>query len=71
MGFVALMSSTFGRWARVVVGLILAIVALMWGPVLGPIFVSVGILLIALGASDTCLFAPLFGRGLNGNQSRR
>lgn len=71
MGFIAFMSSTFGRWARVIVGLVLAIAALMWGPILGIIFVSVGILLIAVGASDTCLFAPLFGRGLNGNQSRR
>ena len=70
MGFTAFMSSTFGRWARIVVGLVLAIAALTWGPV-GAIFFFIGIFLISAGASDTCLFAPLFGRGLNGNDNRR
>ena len=70
MGFTAFMSSTFGRWARIVVGLVLAIAALTWGPV-GAIFFFVGIILISVGASDTCLFAPLFGQGLNGNENRR
>lgn len=70
MGFVAFMSSTFGRWARIVVGLVLAVAALTWGPI-GGIFFFIGIMLISLGASDTCLFAPLFGRGFNGNESRR
>lgn len=70
MGFTAFMSSTFGRWARIVVGLVLAIAALTWGPV-GAIFFFIGIMLIAVGASDTCLLAPLFGQGLNGNENRR
>lgn len=70
MGFIAFMSSTFGRWLRIAVGLVLAIAALTWGPV-GAIFFFLGLILISVGASDTCLFAPLFGRGLNGNESRR
>jgi uncharacterized membrane protein YgaE (UPF0421/DUF939 family) len=71
MGFVAFMASTFGRWARIVVGLVLAFVALTLVPVAGVIVMSVGLLLIALGASDTCLFAPLVGRSFNGSDSRR
>lgn len=70
MGFTAFMSSTFGRWARIIVGLVLAIAALTWGPI-GAIFMFVGLMLIAAGASDSCYFAPLFGRGLNGNDNRR
>jgi hypothetical protein len=31
----------------------------------------IGLLLIAAGASDTCYFAPLFGRNFNGNDNRR
>lgn len=70
MGFVAFMSSTFGRWARIVVGLVLALAALTWGPI-GAIFFFIGIFLISAGASDTCLFGPLVGRGFNGKDSRR
>jgi general stress protein CsbA len=70
MGFVTLFSSTFGRWLRIVVGLVLVIASLTWGPV-GAIFFFLGLVLISVGASDTCLLAPLFGRGFNGNESRR
>jgi hypothetical protein len=31
----------------------------------------IGLLLIAAGASDTCYFAPLFGRNFSGNDNRR
>lgn len=71
MAFVTFMASTFGRWARIIVGLVLALVALTLVPVAGAIVMFVGILLIALGASDTCLFAPLVGRSFNGSDSRR
>lgn len=71
MGFIAFMSSTFGRWARIVVGLVLAIVALTLVPVAGFLLMFVGIMLIAVGASDTCLLAPLFGRSFEGSDSRR
>jgi hypothetical protein len=71
MGFIAFLSSTFGRWLRIVVGLVLAIVALLLGPVVGFIVFSFSILLIATGASDTTLLAPLVGRGFNGSDSRR
>lgn len=71
MGFIAFMSSTFGRWLRIVVGIVLAFVALGLAPIAGLIVMSLGILLIAVGASDTCLLAPLFGRSFNGSDSRR
>lgn len=71
MGFIAFMSSTFGRWLRIVVGLVLAVVALTLVPVAGFLVLFVGIMLIAVGASDTCLFAPLFGRSFEGSDSRR
>lgn len=70
MGFVTLMSSTFGRWARIVVGLVLVIASLTWG-IVGAIFFFIGLMLIAAGASDTCYFAPLFGRSFNGSDNRR
>ena len=70
MGFIAFMASTFGRWARIIVGLVLVIAALTWGPI-GAIFFFIGLLLIAAGASDTNYFAPLVGRGFNGNDNRR
>lgn len=70
MGFTAFMSSTFGRWARIVVGLVLVIAALTWGPI-GAIFFFIGLMLIAAGASDTCYFGSLLGHGLNGNENRR
>lgn len=70
MGFIALMASTAGRWLRVIVGIVLLVGGFCWGP-WGYIASVLGVLLISVGASDTCLFAPLFGRGLNGNQSRR
>jgi len=70
MGFIAFMSSTFGRWARIIIGLVLAVAALTWGPI-GAIFFFLGIFLISVGASDTCLLAPLASRGMNGNESRR
>lgn len=71
MGFVAFMSSTFGRWLRIVVGIVVAVAALTWVPVAGFLGLFVGIFLIAAGASDTCLFGPLFGRSFEGSESRR
>lgn len=71
MGFIAFMSSTFGRWARIVVGIVLAFVALTLVPVAGVIVMSLGLFLIAVGASDTCILAPLVGRSFNGSDSRR
>jgi hypothetical protein len=71
MGFIAFISSTFGRWLRIVVGVVLLFVALMLVPIAGVIVMSVGIFLIAAGASDTTLLAPLVGRSFNGSDSRR
>jgi hypothetical protein len=70
MGFVAFLSSTFGRWARITVGLVLALAALTWGPI-GAVFFFIGVMLISAGASDTTLLGPLFGRSYNGKDSRR
>ena len=64
------MSSPAGRWTRIVVGLVLLIGGFCWGP-WGFIASVLGVMFIALGASDTCLLAGWFGRGYNGSDNRR
>jgi hypothetical protein len=64
------MSSTAGRWTRILVGLVLLIGGFCWGP-WGFIASVLGVVLIAVGASDTCLIAGWFGRGYNGSDHRR
>lgn len=67
---IALLSSTFGRWLRIVVGLILLIAGFCLGP-WGSIACVVGVVMMAAGASDVCLLAPVFGRPLAGSANRR
>ena len=55
------MSSPAGRWTRIVVGLVLLIGGFCWGP-WGFIASVLGVMFIALGASDTCLLAGWFGQ---------
>lgn len=64
------LASTTGRWIRIVVGIVLLIGGFCWGP-WGFIACVLGVMFIALGASDTCLLAGWFGRGYNGSDIRR
>ncbi|MGO9900040.1 MAG: DUF2892 domain-containing protein [Solirubrobacteraceae bacterium] len=67
--FVELMRSTSGRAARILAGA--AIVAVGLAAVRGPagvVIAIVGLVPIAAGVFNFCLFAPLFGMDLNGRK---
>lgn len=69
--FISFMASTAGRVLRAVVGLVLAYVG--WGTmsgVGGTIVALIGLVMIAAGVFDFCLFAPLFGNPLSGKKIR-
>jgi hypothetical protein len=65
--FIAFMASPTGRIVRVVAGLVL--IALGWlviGGTAGIIVAIIGLVMLAAGTFDFCLFAPLFGLPLSG-----
>jgi hypothetical protein len=65
--FIAFMASTNGRIVRVVAGA--ALVLLGWlviGGTAGIIVAIVGLVPLAAGLFDFCVFAPLFGLPLSG-----
>jgi hypothetical protein len=69
--FVSFMASTAGRILRAVVGAVLLYVGLQMMAGVGGIVVAVlGVVMIAAGVFDFCLFAPLFGNPLNGSKIR-
>ncbi len=69
--FVSFMASTAGRILRAVVGAVLFYVGLQLMAGVGGIVVAVlGVVMIAAGVFDFCLFAPLFGNPLSGKKIR-
>jgi hypothetical protein len=71
MGFAKFMSSRLGRGLRIVVGLALMVIGVFSvGGTGGIILAVVGAVLLAVGALDVCLFAPLFGGPLKGAEAR-
>jgi len=69
--FVSFMASTAGRVLRAVVGLVLVYVGwVTMGGTGGIIVALVGLVMIAAGVFDFCLFAPLFGNPLSGKKIR-
>ena len=70
MQFAKFMSSTTGRLVRVGAGVVLIIA----GAVLGGGWFAlavIGLVPLAAGAGDVCLFAPLFGQPLKGRDLPR
>jgi hypothetical protein len=67
---ISFLASTTGRWIRIIVGVVLLVAGVCLGP-WGFIASVLGVMFIALGASDTCLIAGWFGRGYNGTDLRR
>jgi hypothetical protein len=62
MGFARFMSSTAGRLIRIVAGLALIIVGVVFvGGTLGTILAVVGLVPLLAGIANVCVFAPLFG----------
>lgn len=68
---VAFMASGAGRVARIVAGIVLIAVGLLVVKDTGGIILAVvGVVPLAAGLFDFCLFAPLFGNPLSGKQIR-
>jgi hypothetical protein len=62
MGFARFMSSAAGRLIRIVAGLALIIVGVVFvGGTLGTILAVVGLVPLLAGIANVCVFAPLFG----------
>jgi hypothetical protein len=69
--FVKFMASTTGRIVRIVAGLALIAWGLLGlGGTTGVIVAVVGLVPLAAGLFDFCLFAPLFGNPLSGPKIR-
>lgn len=65
--FVTFMASTTGRIVRIVAGI--ALIALGWFAMTGTagiIVAVIGVLPLAAGVFDFCVFAPLFGCPISG-----
>ena len=60
MGFVRFMNSTVGRVARIGAGLVLIVGGLVAGGTAGLVVAAVGVVPLAAGLANVCLFAPLF-----------
>jgi hypothetical protein len=71
-GLFSFLASTAGRWTRAVAGIILIVLGLwlvqgVWGWVLA----IVGLIPLAAGVFDVCVFAPLFGLPFVGDSLRK
>ncbi len=60
MRFVRFMNSTAGRAARIGAGLVLIVGGLLAGGTAGLVVAAVGVVPLAAGLANVCLFAPLF-----------
>lgn len=72
MGFAQFMSSSAGRAIRAIAGIVLIIVGIIgmpatWGWIVG----IVGLLPLAAGVFDICIFGPLLGGKLSGKANRQ
>ena len=69
--FIAFMASTNGRIARIVAGIALIVIGLLVMDGTGGIIVAViGLVPLAAGVFDFCVFAPLFGNPFSGKEIR-
>lgn len=72
MGFVKFMVTGAGRVVRIVAGVaLIAIGLLLVGGTGGIILAVVGLVPLTAGVFDFCVFAPLFGLPLMGEQVRQ
>ncbi len=69
--FVKFMASTAGRITRIVAGIaLIALGLLVLGGTAGIVVAVIGLLPLAAGLVDFCVFAPLFGAPLGGQKIR-
>ena len=72
MAFALFMASPLGRALRIIAGLILIVLGLfLVKDLAGWIVAVVGLVPLAAGSFDFCLFAPLFGAPLKGDDVRQ
>jgi hypothetical protein len=65
--FIAFMASTSGRIVRILLGVVLVLLGwLVIGGTAGIIVLIVGLVPLAAGLFDFCVFAPIFGLPLSG-----
>ena len=71
MAFIKFMGSQRGRVVRVVAGLaLIAVGVLAVGGTGGWVVAAIGVLPLAAGAFDFCIFAPLLGYAFGGKELR-
>lgn len=71
MGFARFMASAAGRLIRIVAGIALILVGLLLiQGTAGIIVAIVGVVPLAAGILDVCVFAPLFGGPFQGKKAR-
>ncbi len=69
--FVTFMASSAGRAARIIAGIALILIGLLVvKETTGIVIAVIGILPLAAGSFDFCVFAPLFGAPLSGPKIR-
>jgi hypothetical protein len=68
MAFAKWMASGWGRAGRIVAGLILVAFGLYLQNTWGLVVAFIGLVPLAAGVFNLCLFAPLFGGPLNGRR---
>jgi hypothetical protein len=69
--FVRFMVSPAGRASRIVAGIALILIGLIWVTgVAGYVLAAIGLVPLLAGAVDICVFAPLFGYPLSGEKAR-
>jgi hypothetical protein len=70
MGFSKAMASAWGRWLRVIAGLVVIYLGYLIG--LGNgwswVVMAVGLIVLLAGTFNFCLLAPLFGGPLSGKE---
>jgi Protein of unknown function (DUF2892) len=69
--FVTFMTSDVGRAARIIAGVALILIGLLVvKETTGIVIAVIGVLPLAAGLFDFCVFAPLFGAPLSGSKIR-
>ncbi len=70
--FFRFLAGPTGRVIRVVIGLLLIVPGIWWIPGIGGWIVAIiGLVPLAAGALDWCVFAPLFGLPFIGEELRK
>lgn len=70
--FFNFIASMTGRILRIVAGLLLIVIGILWVQGIGGwILTIIGLIPLLAGAFDKCVFAPLFGLPFDGSQLRQ